>query len=82
MSENTDQPLGSLNTKQQQVEKSFSYHKPKGDQTDRYEVLTSEFKKLAHLIVALTPESHEQDTALTLLHLSRMSSNAAIAVNE
>jgi hypothetical protein len=36
----------------------------------------------ALLIAELTPDSKEQDEALTLLNLSTMSANAAIARNE
>ena len=77
-----DQPLGSLQTKHQYIDNLFTYHPPHGDQLDRYATIRDEFRKLGHLVVELTPQSPQQDTAITLLHQASMSANSAIAVNE
>ena len=56
--------------KRQQVEHSFTYHPPRGDQPERYTKLRDEAKKFAHLIMDLTPESREQSLALTNLEVT------------
>jgi len=66
----------------QQIERDFTYHAPKGDQAERYGKLRDKAKEFALLIAELTPYSTEQVEALTLLNLSTMSANAAIARNE
>lgn len=66
----------------QRVERDFTYHAPKGDQTQRYEQIREKAKEFALLILDLTPVSLEQDQALMLLNLTSMSANAAIARNE
>lgn len=65
-----------------QVETSFTYHAPKGDQAERYQQLRDKAKEYAQLIIKLTPESREQSAALTLLQQASMMVNAAIACNE
>lgn len=60
----------------------YTYHTPKGDQTERYEKLRSKAKELATMIGDLTPESREQSLALTNLEQSVMWANSAIARNE
>lgn len=57
----------------------FTYHAPKGDQPRRYEELRAQARKLAELIVDLTPESREQSLALTNLEQTAFWANAAIA---
>jgi hypothetical protein len=64
------------------IENRFSFHAPKGDQTDRYARLTEAYKQLALEVARLTPESREQSIALTKLWESRMAANGSIAVNE
>lgn len=72
-----------LTQKQQaQIDNSFVYHAPFGDQPERYGLLRSKAKELAELICQLTPESREQSLALTQLQLANMLANAAIACNE
>ena len=60
----------------------FTYHTPKGDQTERYQRLRSEARTLAESIVDLCPSSREQSLALTNLQQAVMWANAAIAINE
>lgn len=65
-----------------EIETRFTYHRPKGDQPDRYELIRREGKMLALEIVRLTPTSREQSTALTKLEECVMWANAAIARRE
>ncbi len=64
------------------IERMFTYHPPKGTQTKRYEALREQGKKLAYAIAGMTPRSPEQEQALMFLNLAVMSANAAIARNE
>lgn len=66
----------------QQIERSFVYHLPKGDQPERYVAIRAKAKELAVLIAESTPESREQSLALTDLENAVMHANAAIARNE
>lgn len=64
------------------IRRRFTYHPPKGNQTQRYIQLRDAGKELALLIVGQTPESREQSLALTKLEEVIMWANAAIARNE
>lgn len=64
------------------VQKTFSYHSPFGDQPERYVRLRVKAKELAMLIQELTPPSAEQTLALRDLQRCVMMANAAIAINE
>jgi hypothetical protein len=64
------------------LENNFAYHRPMGDQQIRYEELRTAAKKLAAIIMSLTPESREQSLALTNLEQAVMWANAAIARSE
>lgn len=66
----------------EQIQKSFTYHAPKGDQAERYQALRDKAKEYAELICSLTPEGREQSMALTQLQLANMLANAAIACGE
>ena len=57
----------------------FTYHAPKGAQTEHYGQLRGKALELAELIVNLCPSSAERSTALTRLDESVMHANAAIA---
>lgn len=61
---------------------NFSYHAPKEDQPQRYELLRDAAKRFAHLICENTPPSREQSLALTDLEKVVYNVNAAIARNE
>jgi len=65
-----------------ELDKRFTYHAPKGDQQERYIKLRSEMRRLAAMIVQLTPESREQALALTKLEECSMWANASIARRE
>ena len=66
----------------EQLEKTFTYHAPKGDQPERYVRLRDQAKQLAYDIVKNTPSSREQSLAITHLEEAIFYANAAIARNE
>lgn len=63
-------------------ENTYSYHAPKGDQPDRYEVIRGNAKQFAMLIDTVCPESRERSLAHTKLEEAVMWANASIARNE
>lgn len=65
-----------------QIENIFSYHRPGGDQPDRYETLRTAGKRLAKKIVKLCPEGEETNKAIEKLREAIMWANASIACNE
>jgi len=65
-----------------EIERAFTYHKPKEDQPERYDMLRETGGELAHLIATSTPAGREQSLALTKLKEAVMWANAAIACNE
>lgn len=60
----------------------FTYHKPFGDQPQRYERLRAKAKELAQLADDFCPDSREKSHAMTQLEDAVMWFNAAIARNE
>lgn len=64
------------------IENMFTYHAPKGNQTERYVQIREKGKEFAHLITQLTGESREQSRALNHLDECVMCANAAIARHE
>lgn len=64
------------------INNTFSYHAPKGDQAERYAVIRDTAKELAHIIEEKCPDSREKSLALTNLQQSVMWANASIAINE
>mgnify|MGYP006267546831 CR=1 FL=1 len=67
---------------QERLDKMFTYHPPKDDQAERYNEIRGGAKALAAVILALTPFSEEQNTALEKLSEVMFWANAAIARNE
>jgi len=65
-----------------QIENLFTYHKPGGNQPERYGDICDAAKKLAMLIQRLCPESREKSLAITALQQGIMWANASIAINE
>ena len=64
------------------IDNTFTYHKPFGDQQERYVAIREKAKELANLIESKTPNSREQSVAFTKLQECVMFANAAIAINE
>lgn len=69
-------------SKLDELKKNFTYHKPFGNQPERYEAIRAEAMKFAAFVVANTPQSREQSVALTNLEQAVFWANAAIARNE
>jgi hypothetical protein len=66
----------------EQINDIFTYHKPTGDQSIRYENLRTMARDLARLINDSCPESREKSLAFTNLQQAIMWANASIAINE
>jgi hypothetical protein len=66
----------------QQIENTFTYHEPFGDQPLRYKEIRDQARKLATILQAACPESREKSLALTSLQQTVMWANASIAINE
>lgn len=64
------------------LERTFTYHAPKGDQQERYVALRQKALEFATLIAETTPVSREQSLALTRVQEATQMANAAIAINE
>jgi len=64
------------------LENDYTYHAPKPDQIERYELIRDEAKRLAYLLVSNCPPSRELSVALTNLEATVWSANASIARNE
>lgn len=60
----------------------FTYHAPKGDQTERYQRLREAAKHFAEVAQECVPDSRERSTGLTNVQQATMWFNAAIAINE
>lgn len=60
----------------------FTYHKPKGDQPQRYEDIRKSGMELAEMLHSFCPESRELSIAITKLEECVMWANAAIARRE
>ena len=67
---------------EEQIDNIFTYHKPFGDQPERYQDLREAGKMFAKVLNNMCPESREKSLALTSLQQTVMWANAAIAINE
>ena len=65
-----------------ELDNIFTYHAPKGGQTERYEVIREAGKELARVIITTTPECADQSAAIRKIREAVMTANAAIAINE
>lgn len=66
----------------QYLEKTFTYHPPKGTMPDRFTMLRLEAGDFAESILTACPPSRERSLALTKLEEVVMWANASIARNE
>ena len=66
----------------EELEQIFTYHAPKGDQTERYVAIREAVKAAAVVINQHCPESREKSLAITNLQQASMMANAAIAIHE
>lgn len=60
----------------------FTYHRPHGDQPERYERIRAAALVFASLVVEETPYSREQSSALASIEKAVFWANAAIARRE
>lgn len=60
----------------------FTYHAPKGDQPERYELLRNAALALANMVAQHCPSSWEREKALTCIEEAIFFANAAIARRE
>lgn len=65
-----------------EIEAAFTYHPPKGNQTQRYVAIRDKAKELACVIMAYTPKCADQSAAIRKVREAVMTANAAIAINE
>jgi len=66
----------------EELKTRFTYHRPFGDQSQRYEDIRRNAYSLAGFMVSSCPESRELSLALTKLEEAVFWANAAIARNE
>ena len=66
----------------EELNKNYTYHPPKNNQTSRYAEIRSQAKGLAFYINDSCPDSREKSLALTKLEECVMWANASIARNE
>ena len=66
----------------EELQKRFTYHRPKGDQPARYEALREQYFQMSILICKMCPPTRERSLALTKLEESVMHANSSIARNE
>lgn len=64
---------------QTELDNWFMYHKPEGDQADRYEKLRAAGKAFAEVVLSLTPSSADQAVAIRKIREAVYSANASIA---
>lgn len=63
------------------LENRFTYHAPKEDQPDRYQLIRAQGLTFAQIIDRSVPDSREKSLAITHLEQAVMWANAAIARN-
>lgn len=66
----------------EQIDNTFTYHRPFGDQSERYENIRHHAKLMAFAIKNSCPESREKSLAMANLQQAVMWANASIAINE
>lgn len=66
----------------EELDKRFTYHKPKDGQPEKYKFLRGQAKELADNINQECPDSREKSVALARLDEVVFWANAAIARNE
>lgn len=64
------------------IERDYTYHKPKGTQPLRYKAIMDQTQYLAAIIESACPESREKSIAFEKLDECFMWANASIARNE
>jgi hypothetical protein len=67
---------------EEDMDRLFTYHKPVGDQTERYKAIRLSGRAFAKTILKFTPASAEQTLAIRKAQEAVMWANAGIACNE
>jgi hypothetical protein len=67
---------------QERVKKDFTYHPPKDDQAQRYDLIRYTAQVFAEIVMRMSPESREKSLSLTKIDEAVFWANAAIARNE
>ena len=67
---------------QEQIDNTFTYHKPFSTQLERYQAIRSKAKELAETFKDNASPSRELSLAFTNLQQAVMWANASIAINE
>ena len=67
---------------QAMLENLFRYHRPHGNQAERYESIRANAKLFAEIVVMLTPAGPDQEAAILKLRECVFLANAAIACGE
>lgn len=67
---------------QADIERRFTYHKPGGDQPERYQALRGYARELALVMCRMVPESRERSLAVGKLEEAIFWANAGIARRE
>lgn len=65
-----------------ELNKRFTYHKPKNEQPERYKFIREQARELACNFDQECPDSREKSLAMTKLEEAVFWANAAIARNE
>lgn len=74
--------MSNLTPEAQELENRFTYHAPKGEQPQKYELLRAKAKDFARSIFLNVPNSRERSLAITKLEEAVFWANAGIARNE
>ena len=64
------------------IDRTFMYHKPTGDQPERYVTIRDQAKAFAHLIDKICPGSAEKTLAIRHVQQAVMFANASIAIHD
>ncbi len=65
-----------------ELDKLFKYHKPTGDQPQRYENINDAAKHFAKVVLANCPECADRTHSIRVIRDARMWANCSIACNE
>jgi len=65
-----------------ELDNLFTYHAPKDNQQERYELLRANAKVFARCIMACCPDSADRSAAIRKVREAVMTANASIACNE
>jgi hypothetical protein len=68
--------------KPEDLDRIFTYHAPKGDQSERYKAIRDAGRVFADVIARSSPPSSEQTLAIRKIEQAVMWANAGIARNE